>query len=544
MISSMTNARLKPNRANLVLSRINSLHLHLQRQHHPHSHPHSHLARQYIHPQNVHNANICAVHFAHPISPNATLQSAARSNLPLNTPFQGLLRSLHDLSINRTERRRTFKMTEVAKFRGGDDRPAIRPQLEVQSAMNRKFKSRQDEKTGENPYGAQHSREMERVGSGVVETSVTNAAEVAKTATNARADGAMDDNVMDVSGAPQAEEPPEDIVILYQTLVKDDALPAGYEREFATLAKVIAPTASAGWRTSATWRQQSGCTTERRGSVKKRRSCSRRRRSSSGQRGSDRGGSRRGSKSRSTTVPLPGETRRKQRDRGGCTSWQTWCATRPRQWGQLLAAQPGNVEVLDGGKRASTLRSRARAIRKFLTLHVTHSLSYPQTVEHYADYLRMRLSEPCNRGALKTAHHALVFLSELTGTQVQDQPTATQLYSVICRELLTAALPGRASKQAPTVLVSMLSAVENVVTNQQVLPFVRVYAWWVLVQNWVTLRFSGHRGIEPSSVAVTGGAFSAVLARSKTVGVVLLSVTATQNADWFQSPAALSTIPS
>ena len=70
-----------------------------------------------------------------------------------------------------------------------------------------------------------------------------------------------------------------------------------------------------------------------------------------------------------------------------------------------------------------------RAIRKFLGwLHVTHQLDYPQSVEHYTDYLRVRLSEPCNRGALKTAHHALVFLNELTGTQVQDRPTATELY--------------------------------------------------------------------------------------------------------------------
>ena len=149
---------------------------------------------------------------------------------------------------------------------------------------------------------------------------------------------------------------------------------------------------------------------------------------------------------------------------------------------------------------------------------MTHSLPYPQTVEHYTDYLRMRLSEPCNRGALKTAHHALVFLNELTGTQVQDRPTSTQLYSVIYRELLTAALPSRASKQAPRMLVSMLSALENVVLCQQVLPFVRVYAWWILVQNWATLRFSDHRGIDPSSVAVTGVAFSAVLSRSKTIG--------------------------
>ena len=50
------------------------------------------------------------------------------------------------------------------------------------------------------------------------------------------------------------------------------------------------------------------------------------------------------------------------------------------------------------------------------------------------------------------------------------------------------------------------------------LPFVRVYAWCMLVQNWGTMRFSDHRGISPSTVAVSGSRFSAVLTRSKTSG--------------------------
>ena len=134
--------------------------------------------------------------------------------------------------------------------------------------------------------------------------------------------------------------------------------------------------------------------------------------------------------------------------------------------GQLLAAQPGNVEVLGAGKRASTLRSRVRAIRKFLRwLLVTRQLDYAQSVEHHVEYLRTRLSETCNRAALKTPHHALVFPGELTGTQPQDQPTSTKLCSVIFRKLLATALPGRPSKQAPRIFVSMLRALEKVVTD-------------------------------------------------------------------------------
>ena len=59
---------------------------------------------------------------------------------------------------------------------------------------------------------------------------------------------------------------------------------------------------------------------------------------------------------------------------------------------------------------------------------------------------------------------------------------------------------------------------KSVVTSPGTLPFVRIYAWWVLVQNWGTLRFSDHRGIDPSTVSIKDAEFSATLYRSKTIG--------------------------
>ena len=64
----------------------------------------------------------------------------------------------------------------------------------------------------------------------------------------------------------------------------------------------------------------------------------------------------------------------------------------------------------------------------------------------------------------------------------------------------------------------MFKALEKVVTDPRILPFLRVYAWWMLMQNWGTLRFSDHRGISPSTVSITVSALSAVLSRSKTIG--------------------------
>ena len=222
--------------------------------------------------------------------------------------------------------------------------------------------------------------------------------------------------------------------------------------------------------------------------------------------------------------------------------------------GQLLAAQPGNVEVLGTSKQASTLRSQSSSQQEVPEVAPRDPIpgDYPQSVEHNTEYLRVRLSEPCNRGA----HHALVFLNELTGTQTQDRPTSTKLYSVTNRELLATALPGRPSKQAPRMFVSMLRALEKGRDGLGHVPFVRVHAWWMPVQYLATLRFSDHRGVDPGTVVVSVSGLSAVLSwwkadRSRQVSRVapadnrsmLLPVRAVRDARRVHSPSAARDVP-
>ena len=47
-----------------------------------------------------------------------------------------------------------------------------------------------------------------------------------------------------------------------------------------------------------------------------------------------------------------------------------------------------------------------------------------------------------------------------------------------------------------------------------------VYAWWILLQSWGTMRFSDRRGLKPSDVQVTGNTMAAKLTRSETPGDV------------------------
>ena len=184
--------------------------------------------------------------------------------------------------------------------------------------------------------------------------------------------------------------------------------------------------------------------------------------------------------------------------------------------GTLLAAQPSNLQLLGAGRRAATLRSRVRAVKRFLDwLAVSDAKGYPTELHDNTGYLQGRQSEPCTRGALKGAHKALVFMEEVAGVTAQARITTSSLYLVLQKELLANSIPGRPPKQASRMFMSMLAALEELTVDDKALPYYRVYAWWILLQSWGMMRFSDHRGLKPSDVQVTGNTMSAKLTRSK-----------------------------
>ena len=64
----------------------------------------------------------------------------------------------------------------------------------------------------------------------------------------------------------------------------------------------------------------------------------------------------------------------------------------------------------------------------------------------------------------------------------------------------------------------MAAGLEEKVMDPRASVYSRIYAWWVLIQRWCTLRFSDHRGISPQEVKIDSSGFAAVLRRSKTIG--------------------------
>ena len=116
--------------------------------------------------------------------------------------------------------------------------------------------------------------------------------------------------------------------------------------------------------------------------------------------------------------------------------------------GKLIRENPSNVQLLGGGRRAGTLRSRVRTIQKNIGwLIAAHQISFPNHWRQLTDYLQVRYSEPCVRGALKLVHSSYIFLQEVAG--IEDKLTDTALYSVSLKELMAQASPGQAPRQAP-----------------------------------------------------------------------------------------------
>ena len=185
--------------------------------------------------------------------------------------------------------------------------------------------------------------------------------------------------------------------------------------------------------------------------------------------------------------------------------------------GEVLSNRQGDRSFLGGGRRASTLRARVRASKKYLALlAVSADVAFP-SVSHLIGFLESRHSDPCNRGALKAAHQCMAFLEDVAG--IDEKLTTNALYTVVYRELLATAQPGRTPRQARRYPLAVLESLEELVLSESATFFLRVYAWWLLLQCWGTLRFADHRGLNPGrDFEVRGNALEARLTHSKTIG--------------------------
>ena len=187
--------------------------------------------------------------------------------------------------------------------------------------------------------------------------------------------------------------------------------------------------------------------------------------------------------------------------------------------GRVLASRQSRGQFLGAGLRASTLRGKVRNLRKFMAwLATTHQEVFPTSFLQYIQYLQVRQSEPSNRGALKDCHASFQFLEEVAGLPAEQKQTSTELYTLMYKEVLSQATPGRPVRQSPRMFVRLLAEIETLVVDPSKQTYLRIIGWWVLLQSWGTLRFSDHRGLLPKQITVDDTGFTGVLSRSKTLG--------------------------
>ena len=308
--------------------------------------------------------------------------------------------------------------------------------------------------------------------------------------------------------------------LLYHTLVRDGALPSGYLREFTSLettarrsanrlqASAVALTDSAASMRLDALRRES----EHRASVEV---------SISDQMVIAAELRPKKFRTRWQRIVYDGPTARKDAESAERDRWIQLLANLLRStdtpMGKLIRENPSNVQLLGGGRRAGTLRSRVRSVQKFLGwLVASHGVNFPVHWRQLTEYLQVRYSEPCVRGSLKLVHSSYIFLQEVAG--MEDKLTDSSMYVVALKELMSQAIPGKPPRQAPRFPTILLAAFEDMVLALDRPLFIRVLSWWLLVQSWGTLRFDDHRGLLPREFIVSSAGLQARLTRSKVSG--------------------------
>ena len=157
------------------------------------------------------------------------------------------------------------------------------------------------------------------------------------------------------------------------------------------------------------------------------------------------------------------------KDRVGSIFWQRYLWIHPLLVGQMLRSNPSDSQFIGAGRRASTLRALVRYVRNFFKwLSSAHQKTYPTEVSDLTNYLKVRRDEPCNRGALRNVRRCFEFLEEVTCTQEQQKLTKTELFQLMSKEV--SAEPGRPTKQAPRMFLSVIAGLEKLVVSQSAAP--------------------------------------------------------------------------
>ncbi len=204
---------------------------------------------------------------------------------------------------------------------------------------------------------------------------------------------------------------------------------------------------------------------------------------------------------------------------------------------------PRLLALVAGGRRASTLRTRARSWRAFIRyLRASAGVSHPRTALDAVDYVQARAAEPCSRAVLLHMKSLFSFIDHITDS---TPPLAEdRLVAAALREALSQAPARRSGNacQAARFPLMVVAGLEKVVHDGDADDYSRIIAWWTLLSCWSTLRFDDHRGLSHDAFRPSEDGVVFELTRSKTTGAdkgarqrsgVIIQEAHLSYSDWF-----------
>ena len=158
---------------------------------------------------------------------------------------------------------------------------------------------------------------------------------------------------------------------------------------------------------------------------------------------------------------------RMPRKRKGPVGWrccEPWLSTPPTpNMGRILGEMPGTLQLLGAGRRASAQCSRVSCGTTILELAGAQS----PTLAILASWIMLLVTFwPDNQSlvrGMRCEEHIprIAFMEKVARVEQSSKFTGTQVYSIFQKETLANTLPGKPTKQAPRIMIGMLSMHED-----------------------------------------------------------------------------------
>ena len=182
---------------------------------------------------------------------------------------------------------------------------------------------------------------------------------------------------------------------------------------------------------------------------------------------------------------------------------------------------------LCAGRRASTIKRRMKDVLRFQRwLHevvspTTHWISGVRGAALLMDYLLDRAREPCAPSVPQDIITAIEFVETIGGRPQAERPSRHGMVQALGKELtveLSLGRKARAVKKAPSVLLSMLVALEMIVLDPREAPYARVYSWVKLIRHWTALRWGDLLSTPPRLSLLSPAGLELTITSTKTTG--------------------------